>query len=120
MISSTGAFILGREVIRGSLGEESIWKQTALLPHKMITEIGLAYAIWSQSQHGQITFEKKNYLGSQCNERQWYNGIGGHPRVYRMNLHLNCSQVSKRKQKSNSRLQKMQFYLQNIALPEQP
>lgn len=87
------------EVIRGSLGEESIWKQMALLQYKMITEIGLAYAAWSQSQHGQITFGKKIYLGSQCNERQWYNGIGGHPRVYRMNLHLNCSQVSKRKQK---------------------
>lgn len=92
----------------------------ALLQNKMITEIGLAYAAWPQSQHGQTTFgKKKNYLGSQFNEGQWYNGIGGHPRVYRMNLHLNCSQVSKRKQKSNSRLQKMKFYLQNTGLPEQ-
>lgn len=29
----------------------------------MITEIGLPYAAWPQSQHGQTTFGKKNILG---------------------------------------------------------
>lgn len=35
----------------------------ALLQYKMITEIGLAYAAWPQSQHGQTTFGKKIVLG---------------------------------------------------------